>query len=140
MKKALLLATVLLTAGCYAPLNNSGVTTNKAWLDIAAKKTDFQGKQYDSCYQFRLKFAPQQAATQLDLQDTCISACCWRSDKEEVVLDLNKNFEKNLKLYGRAEKYSPAKITLKVTHSNLLNTSAVFWVRPVFYMKNCCRI
>ena len=125
MKKILLLAIILSTAGCYTPLNNSGVATNKSWLDIAAKKTDFQGKQYDSCYQFRLRFMPAEAEAQLDLQDTCISNCCWRSDKEEVVLDFNKNFEQDLKFYGRAEKYSPDKITLKITHSNLLNTSAV---------------
>ncbi len=125
MKKALLLATFLTMAGCYTPLNNSGVATNKAWLDIAAKKTDFQGKQYDSCYQFRLKVVPEQAAAQLDLQESCIESCCWRSDKDEVVLDFNKNFEKNLQFYGRAEKYSPAKITLKVTHASWLNTSAV---------------
>ena len=115
----------LCLAGCYAPLNNSGISTNKAWLDIPAKKVDFQGKQYDACYQFRLHFVPAEAAAQLDLQDNCIDACCWRSDKEEVVLDLNKNFEQNLQFYGRAEKYTPDKITLKITHSNLLNTSAV---------------
>ena len=125
MKKALLLAIIFSAAGCYTPLNNSGVATNKSWLDIAAKKTDFQGKQYDSCYQFRLNFVPREAAAQLDLRDSCIDACCWRSDKEEVTLDFNKNFERNLKFYGRAEKYSPAKITLKVTHSDFLNTSAV---------------
>lgn len=121
----LLLAILLGTVGCYAPLNNSGVATNKAWLEIAAKKTDFQGKQYDSCYQFRLQFSPAQAAAQLDLRQTCIDSCCWRSDKEEVVLDFNKNYEENLKFYGRAEKYEPDKITLKVTHSDWLNTSAV---------------
>lgn len=125
MKKILLLAIILYLTGCYTPLNNSGVATNKSWLDIPAKKTDFQGKQYDSCYQFRLHFVPAEAEAQLDLQDTCIGNCCWRSDKEEVVLDFNKNFDRDLKFYGRAEKYSPAQITLKITHSNLLNTSAV---------------
>ncbi len=112
-------------AGCYAPLNNSGVSTTKAWLDIPAKKTDFDGKQFDSCYQFRLNFVPADAAAQLDLQDVCIDKCCWRSEKDEVVLDFNKTYEKNLKFYGRADKYTPGKITLKVSHSNLVNTTSV---------------
>lgn len=125
MKKLLILATVLLACGCYAPLNNSGVSTTKAWLDIPAKKTDFDGKQFDSCYQFRLRFVPADAEAALDLREACINACCWRSDKDEVILDFNKNFEWNLKYYGRADKYTPGKITLKVSHSNLLNTTAV---------------
>ena len=124
MKKLLLLATCLCAVGCYTPLNNSGIATNKSWLEIPAKKTDFSGKQYDACYQFNLHL-PAQAEAQLDLHDTCIDACCWRSEKEEIVLDFNKNFEKNLAFYGRAEKFTPDKITLKITHSNLLNTSAV---------------
>ena len=126
MKKALILAmSFWMTAGCYTPLNNSGVATTKAWLDIPAKKTDFDGKQFDSCYQFRLRFVPADAEAALDLRETCIDACCWRSDKDEVTLDFNKNVEQNLKYYGRADKYTPGKITLKVSHSNLLNTTAV---------------
>ena len=125
MKKLLLLAMCLYIAGCYTPLNNSGIATNKSWLEIPAKKTDFDGKQYDACYQFNLHFIPAQAEAQLDLHDTCIDACCWRSEKQEIVLDFNKDFDKNLAFYGRAEKFTPAKITLKITHSNLLNTSAV---------------
>ena len=125
MKKLLSLATLFCLAGCYAPLNNSGVTTNKAWLEVPAKKTDYQGNQYDSCYQFKLRFVPADAEAQLDGQASCIDTCCWRSDKEEVVLDFNKNFDKNLKYYGRAEEYTPAQITLKVSHSNLLNNTVV---------------
>ena len=115
----------LILTACYAPLNNSGIATNKSWLEIPAKKTDFDGKQYDACYQFNLHFIPESATAQLDLHENCINTCCWRSERDEIVLDFNKNFEKNLKFYGRAEKYSPEKITLKLTHSNLLNTSAV---------------
>ncbi len=126
MKKLLILAMLFLgTGGCYTPLNNSGVATTKAWLDIPAKKTDFDGKQFDSCYQFRLRFVPQEAEAALDLRESCIDSCCWRSDKEEVVLDFNKNFDRNLKYYGRADKFTPSKITLQVSHSNLLNTTAV---------------
>lgn len=115
----------LCLAGCYTPLNNSGVATTKPWLEIAGIKTDFNGKQYDSCYQFNLYFWPQEAAEALDLKSACISACCWRSDREEVVLDFNKNFKQNLALYGRARKYSPGKITLKISHANWLNTTRV---------------
>ena len=124
MKKLLPLA-IFLFAGCYAPLNNSGVSTNKAWLEIPAKKMAFDGKQYDSCYQFRVHFVPAEAQAALLGQKTCIDSCCWRSEQEEVVWDLNKDFEQNLRYYGRAEKYTPDKITLKVTHSNLLNITAV---------------
>ena len=116
---------VFLLGGCYTPLNNSGVATTKPWLEVSGKKLDFDGKQYDSCYQFNIHFWPPEAIEQIDLQEACISACCWRSDKAEVTLDFNKNFEKNLAYYGRANKYSPGRITLKVTHSNLVNTTKV---------------
>ena len=112
-------------AGCYTPLNNSGVATTKPWLEISGKKTDFNGKQYDSCYQFKVHFWPQEAARQIDLNESCISACCWRSDKEEVTLDFNKNFESDLAIYGRARKYTPEQITFKVNHANLVNTTRV---------------
>lgn len=112
-------------AGCYTPLNNSGIATTKSWLDIPAKKTDFDGKQFDSCYQFRLNIVPAEAQAALDLHDSCIDSCCWRSDKEEVTLDFNKNFERDLKYYGRATRYTPGKITLKVSHSSLINTTGV---------------
>ena len=124
MKKLLPLA-IFLLAGCYAPLNNSGVSTNKAWLEIPAKKTTFEGNQYDSCYQFQVHFIPAEAEVALEGQKTCIDSCCWRSEQEEITWDFNKDFEKNLRFYGRAEQYTPAKITLKITHSNLLNTTAV---------------
>ena len=136
MKKVFLFSIcVFLLAGCYAPLNNSGVATTKPWLNVPAKKVDFNGKQFDSCYQFQLNFSPAEAQAALDGQTTCIERCCWRSEQEEVVLDFNKNFEKNLKYYGRAEKYTPSKITLSVSHSNLLNTTAVK-VSPKGVIKN----
>lgn len=112
-------------AACYTPLNNSGVATTKPWLEIPAKKLDFDGKQYDSCYQFNIRIWPQEAAEQIDLAQACISDCCWRSDKEEVTLDFNKNFEADLAFYGRARKYSPGKVTFRVAHSNLVNTTKV---------------
>lgn len=115
----------VLLAGCYTPLNNSGVATTKPWLEISGRKNDFEGRQYDSCYRFNVRFWPQEAANELDLQKSCITACCWRSDKEEVTLDFNKNFEKNLARYGQARQYTPGKITLKVNHSNWLNTTKV---------------
>ena len=126
MKKLFPLAIFFcLLSACYAPLNNSGTSTNKSWLDIPAKKTDFDGKQFDSCYQFQLDFIPEDAANALDLKEACIDQCCWRSDKTEVVLDFNKNFEKNLAYYGRANKYSPDKITLQISHSNFVNITSV---------------
>ena len=125
MKKTLLLAIALCACGCYAPLNNSGLSTNKAWLEIPAKKTNFDGKTYDICYQFNLRFVPAEASAQLDLQRECVDFCCWLSEREEVVLYFNKNFEENLSFYGRAEKYTPNQVTLRMTYSPLLNTAAV---------------
>ena len=126
MKKVISCAMfVCILAGCYTPLNNSGVATTKSWLEISARKNDFEGRQYDSCYRFNVRFWPQEAANELDLQESCISSCCWRSDKEEVVLDFNKNFERDLARYGKARQYTPAKITLKVNHANWLNTTRV---------------
>ena len=126
MKKILFGAICILFLGaCYTPLNNSGVATTKPWLEIPAKKLDFDGKQYDSCYQFNIRFWPPEAAEQINLAQACISDCCWRSDKEEVTLDFNKNFDADLAFYGRARKYSPGKITFKVSHSNLVNTTKV---------------
>ena len=125
MKKSTWLAILILLTGCYTPMNNSGVATTKPWLEVSGKKLDFDGKQYDSCYQFKLHFWPQEAQQVINLKEACISSCCWRSDKEEVVLDFNKHFETDLAIYGRARKYSPGKITLKISHSNLLNTTKV---------------
>jgi len=126
MKKCITFAIIFpLLAGCYTPLNNSGVSTTKPWLEIPGKKLDFDGKQYDSCYQFNLHFWPQEAEETISLKEACISGCCWRSEKEEVVLDFNKNFDRDLALRGRARKYTPGKITLQITHSNLLNTTKV---------------
>lgn len=114
-----------LLSACYTPLNNSGVATTKPWLEVSAKKLDFDGKQYDSCYQFNLHFWPQEATEAVDLKKSCVNACCWRSDKSEVTLDFNKDFDARLAYYGRARKYTPGKITFKVTHSNLVNTTKV---------------
>ncbi len=125
MKKVIWGAIALCLAGCYAPLNNSGVSTTKPWIEVPAKRVDYEGKQYDSCVQLKLRFWPQEAAERLDLQASCISACCWRSEQSEIVLDFNKNFEEELLRYGVARKYSPAQITLKVTHSNLVNVTKV---------------
>ncbi len=125
MKKWVLYAIILCLAGCYTPLNNSGVSTTKQWLEVPGKRVDFDGKQYDSCVQFNLRFWPQEAAERLDLQESCVSACCWRSERDEITLDFNKNFEQELHTYGVARKYSPEKITLKVTHSNLVNVTKV---------------
>ena len=125
MKKVILGAIVVCLAGCYTPLNNSGVATTKPWIEIPAKRVDFDGKQYDSCVQFKLRFWPQEAVERLDLQAGCISACCWRSEQDEITLDFNKNFEDELLHYGVARKYTPGKITLKVTHSNLVNVTKV---------------
>ena len=94
-----------LLSACYTPLNNSGVATTKPWLEVSAKKLDFDGKQYDSCYQFNLHFWPQEAAEAVDLKKSCVNACCWRSDKSEVTLDFNKDFDARLAYYGRARKY-----------------------------------
>ena len=140
MKKILLGATcILLSCGCYTPLNNSGVATTKPWLEVSAKRMDFDGKQYDSCYRFNLRFFPQEAASRLDLVDSCISACCWRSEKQSVTLDLNKNFKKDLARYGRAYYYTPGQITLTVSHSNLVNTTRVT-TAPKGVIKNDGRV
>ncbi|MBR2082628.1 MAG: hypothetical protein IJ876_06455 [Elusimicrobiaceae bacterium] len=125
MKKVIFYAIVLLSYGCYTPLNNSGVSTTKQWLEVPGKRVDFDGKQYDSCVQFKLRFWPQEAVQRLDLQASCISACCWRSEQDEITLDFNKGFNEELHRHGVARKYSPEKITLKVTHSNLVNVTKV---------------
>ena len=62
MKKTWLSAILILCLGaCYTPLNNSGVATTKPWLEVSGKKLDFDGKQYDSCYQFNIHFWPPEA-------------------------------------------------------------------------------
>lgn len=135
MKKVLLGAIAGLVVGCYTPMNNSGVATTKPWLEIPGKRVDYDGKQYDSCVRFNLRFWPQEAAERLDLQEACITACCWRSEKSEIVLDFNKNFDAEMEKYGHARKYSPDKITLKVSHSNLVNVTRAK-VSPSGVIKN----
>ncbi len=125
MKKVLLGAIVILLGGCYTPMNNSGVATTKPWIEIPGKRVDFDGKQYDSCVRFDLRFWPQEAAERLDLQKSCITSCCWRSEQSEIVLDFNQKFDEEMEKYGHARKYTPGKITLKVTHSNLVNVTKV---------------
>ena len=125
MKKLGALAIFILLTGCYTPINNSGVSTNKPWLDVSGTRLDFKGDQYDSCFQFRLHFWPPEVQERLNLTKTCISACCWRSEQNEIILDFNKNFEKELLEKGRARRYTPSKITLKVTHSNFANYTKV---------------
>ena len=126
MKKLLLSAiTILSMSACYTPMSSIDVSTNKRWVDVAATRLDFNREQYDSCVQFNLRFWPPEAEHQLNLAETCIEDCCWRSDKNEIVLDFNKNFEHDLQEYGIARKYTPEKIVLKVTHSNFLNFTKV---------------
>ena len=125
MKKLLALAIGVLLSACYTPMNNSGVSTNKPWLDVSGTRLDFNGEQYDSCFQFRLHFWPPEVQERLDLKQACISACCWRSEQNEITLDFNKNFEKELWANGHARRYTPEKVTLKVTHSNFANYTKV---------------
>ena len=126
MKKLLFCAILILsTAACYTPMSSLDVSTNKPWVDVIATRLDFNREQYDSCVQFNLRFWPPEAEQAFDLADICVSSCCWRSDKSEVVLDFNKNFERDLAEYGFARKYSPAKITIQVTHSNFFNFTKV---------------
>ncbi len=135
MKKWALLATALFTAGCYTPLNNSGVSTTKPWLEVPAKRVDFDGKQYDSCVQFKLHFWPPEVQERLDLQKACITACCWRSEGNEIVLDFNRGFDEELAQNGHARQYTPGTLTLKVSHSNFVNTTKVS-VSPRGAIKN----
>ena len=136
MKKFILLAiSICVMAACYTPLNNSGVSTNKPWIDIPGTRLDFNGDQYDSCVKFNLRFWPQEAADRINLSKSCITACCWRSEQNEIVLDFNKDFEKELAAKGRARKYTPGKVTLKVTHSNFVNLTKVT-VSPVRAINN----
>ena len=123
--KKMIFSAIILLAGCYTPLNNSGVATTKPWLEVPGKRVDFDGKQYDSCVQFALRFWPPEAAARLDLQKSCITACCWRSDGETFTLDFNQDFEDELRLTGRARQYTPGQITLKVSHANLVNVTKV---------------
>lgn len=126
MKKSLLLAIfICMMTACYTPMNNSGVSTNKPWIDVSGTRLDFKGDQYDSCVKFNLRFWPQEAAERINLSKSCITACCWRSEQNEIVLDFNKDFEKELAAKGRARKYTPGKVTLKVTHSNFVNLTKV---------------
>lgn len=126
MKKSILLAiSICMLAACYTPLSNSGVSTNKPWIDVSGTRLDFNGEQYDSCVKLNLRFWPQEAAERINLSKSCITACCWRSEQNEVVLDFNKDFEKELATKGRARKYTPGKVTLKITHSNFVNLTKV---------------
>ena len=126
MKKSVLLAICMcLLTACYTPMNNSGVSTSKPWIDVSGTRLDSKGDQYDSCVKFNLRFWPQEAQERINLSKSCITACCWRSEQNEVVLDFNKEFEKELAQKGRARKYTPGKVTLKVTHSNFVNLTKV---------------
>lgn len=126
MKKLLWGAILILsTAACYTPMSSLDVTTNKPWVDVRATRVDFNHEQYDSCIQYNLRFWPPEAEQNIDLAEACVTECCWRSDKSGVVLDFNKNFEHDLQEYGIARKYTPGKIVIEVSHSNLLSFTKV---------------
>ncbi|MBO4675826.1 MAG: hypothetical protein J5601_07075 [Elusimicrobiaceae bacterium] len=74
MKKLALLAIGMLLMGCYTPMNNSGVSTNKPWIDVSGTRLDFNGDQYDSCVKFNIRFWPQEAAERINLYQSCITA------------------------------------------------------------------
>ncbi|WP_424245997.1 ribosomal protein S6E (S10) [Elusimicrobium posterum] len=125
LTKTLLIAAVL-ACGCQTSNHvtfDSSYTSNKNWLEIVSDKKDFEGKQVDSCYKLNLKFLPEEAQKRVATDFNCITRCCWRSDTPELTINLNYGLEDELYKYGRALKYSPEKITVKVKYAKLLNTN-----------------
>jgi len=91
------------------------------WLNIVADKKGFNNKKYDFCYQLDLKFPDAELYQRIDKYENCIAACCWLSEKPQVVLDLNKNFKQDLYNKGKAFKYTPEKIVISLKYNDFFN-------------------
>ncbi len=113
---------ILLLAGCATNLQYaSDSTSNKNWLEIVSSKKDFEGKMYDACYKFNLSFWPQAAAARLKNAHNCTEQCCWKSERDEVEINFNEGLEDELAKYGRAYKYTPEKVKIKVKYASVLD-------------------
>ncbi|MGB2578743.1 hypothetical protein AAIR98_000662 [Elusimicrobium simillimum] len=124
MKKLFFILLILPIQACHNPLTlDSAYASNKEWLEVVSGKKDWEGKQYDMCYKFNLKFLPEDAKNRVANDRNCITRCCWLSDVDEVTLNLNEGLEQELKTKGVARKYTPEKITIKVKYSSLLELS-----------------
>lgn len=99
--------------------------TNVVWVDILADKKMSSGKKYDFCYQFNLMLYPEVVMNEINLEEACISTCCWMSEKPVVEINLNKNFENRLAERGYAYKYKPDKITIKTKYNSFLKMFVV---------------
>ena len=99
--------------------------TNVEWVDILADKKMANGKKYDFCYQLNLKLYPEPAMSAIDLEESCISTCCWMSEKPVVELELNQYFDYQLAKFGRAYKYRPDTITIKTKYNSFLKMFTV---------------
>ncbi|WP_428897902.1 hypothetical protein Dip518_000089 [Parelusimicrobium proximum] len=125
MKRILLILPVIFLSACVSNMNyGTDSSTTKEWLEIKSSKIDYEGKQQDSCFKFNLKFIPESIEARLRrFPENCMDSCCWRSDGETVTLDLNRGIEDELYATGKAYKFSPDTITIKVSYSSLLNTT-----------------
>ncbi len=115
---------ILLSIGCSS-MRAIEKGTNVVWVDILADKKLSSGKKYDFCYQFNLMLYPEPVVKDINLEETCISTCCWMSEKPVVEINLNENFETNLAERGYAYKYRPDKITIKTKYNSFLKMFTV---------------
>lgn len=120
MKKLFPFALFFLSACATNMQYGTDGVSNKNWLEIAMSKKDFGGKKYDICYKFNLRGLNEDLKRRINNDDNCITKCCWLSERGEVVINTNKGLEEELRAAGRANKYSPAEVKIKVSFASVL--------------------
>lgn len=121
MKRTIIFLTILLTSCATNTQYGLDGTSNKNWLELVSSRDDHEGKQYDSCYKFNFTVWPQAAEARINKEHNCVTRCCWRSERESVVINLNEGLAEELEKNGKAFKYTPEKITINVKYSSLLD-------------------
>lgn len=117
----ILLTTAALLSGCVG-MNYSDGDSTKQWLKVVSSKKDMDGNVTDVCYRLDLKFNPAEAITRLDTDMSCITKCCWYSERKSVELNFNSAFPDEIVKNGIAKKYSPENVNFYISYSPFLDT------------------
>ena len=117
----ILLSAAALLSGCVG-MNYTDGDSTKQWLKVVSSNKDMDGNVTDVCYRLDLKFNPAEAITRLDTDMSCITKCCWYSERKSVELNFNAAFPDEIVRNAIAKKYSPENITFYISYSPFLDT------------------
>lgn len=122
MKRIYILLTATALLGGCVGMNYSDGDSTKQWLKVVSSQKDMDGNVTDVCYRLDLKFNPAEAITRLDTDMSCITKCCWYSERKSVELNFNAAFPDEMVRNAIAKKYSPETIKFYISYSPFLDT------------------